>query len=87
VIKICSLFEEEGEKKLHGQWFQHAAKTILQEAEDPHALYLIDECDDVKLDSIHQKANVRTLSRDESIPQDPSSALFGERPENNFYHV
>jgi len=76
-IRICYLFEREGQQFLHGQWLAHGSKTLLQEAAHSNGLFLMNTCDDVPLDSIVQKCNLHWLSADSTEP--PEDAL------NRFY--
>jgi DNA (cytosine-5)-methyltransferase 1 len=78
--RICYMFEEDNEKQFHAQWFMHSSKTILQETADPKELFLINECADVMLSEVLQKAQVRILGPEEDEPVD-------EKPdeENDFY--
>ena len=41
---------------------------MLQETAHPQGLYLIDECEEISLQTIYQKANVRTLGPEEDEP-------------------
>jgi DNA (cytosine-5)-methyltransferase 1 len=74
------MFEEDNKKQIHAQWFTHSSKTILQETADPKELFLINECADVMLSEVLQKAQVRMLGPEEDEPAD-------EKPdeENDFY--
>ncbi|KAG1798810.1 hypothetical protein EV424DRAFT_1440198 [Suillus variegatus] len=68
---IRYFFEDEGVKKFHAQWFTHSSKTLLQEAGHPHALYLmLSECNDVEIDAISQKCDVRELPMDSFQPDE-----------------
>jgi DNA (cytosine-5)-methyltransferase 1 len=72
-IRICYLFEREGQQFLHGQWLAHGSKTLLQEAAHSNGLFLMNTCDDVPLASIVQKCNLYWLSADSTEP--PEDAL------------
>ncbi|KAJ3542763.1 hypothetical protein NM688_g5941 [Phlebia brevispora] len=74
--KICYFFEEEdGTKMVHVQWFQHGAQILLQELAHPHGLFLINECQDLPLDVIYQKANVTEIHAVDEEPAETSEAL------------
>lgn len=76
------MYEDDGQKVFHGQWYQHGSKTFLQETANAQSLFLIDECEpDIPLASIYQRCNLRELSMDEDEPTDETSPH-----ENNFYH-
>lgn len=66
--RICYFFEVKGAKMFHGQWFQHGAQILLQELAHPQGLFLIDECEDLPVDVIYQKANVQELQLTEDEP-------------------
>ncbi|EGO21115.1 hypothetical protein SERLADRAFT_417509 [Serpula lacrymans var. lacrymans S7.9] len=72
---IQYLFEtSDGHKRFHAQWLAHSSKTLLQETGHPHALFLMTtDCEDIDLEAISQKCNIRQLS----VEQD-------EPPENSF---
>ncbi|KAI0077119.1 S-adenosyl-L-methionine-dependent methyltransferase [Panus rudis PR-1116 ss-1] len=63
--KICYFFEKKNQKYFHAQWFQQGTRTILQETAHPNSLFLLDECDDLLVDCIFQKCNLRELDVNE----------------------
>jgi hypothetical protein len=69
-IKICYLFEEDGHKQFHGQWLTPACKTFLQETAHSKEMCLLNECADVAVSEILQKAKVRMMSPEEDEPID-----------------
>ena len=69
-IKICYLFEKEGQQFFHGQWLAHGSKTLLQETAHPNGLFLMNSCDDVPLASIIQKCNLHWLAFNEMEPSE-----------------
>ncbi|TFY78084.1 hypothetical protein EWM64_g5932 [Hericium alpestre] len=78
--KICYMFERDGKKWFHGQWYSHGSKTLLQELAHSRSLYIMNLCDDIELSTVIQKCNVVQLAIDEVEPaEDESSA------ENNFF--
>ena len=79
-MRICYLFEENGEKLCHGQWFSHGSKTVLQQTAHPQSLFLMNLCDDIPLASILQKCNLRFLAANEQEPP-----LGMETVENDFF--
>lgn len=80
--RICYMYEEDGEKLFHGQWYTHGSKTLLQETAHPQSLFLMDACDtDIPLASIFQKCNLHELEPGEDEPTDERTDN-----ENNFYH-
>ncbi|KAF8503256.1 S-adenosyl-L-methionine-dependent methyltransferase [Russula emetica] len=64
-IRICYLFERDGQQFLHGQWLAHGSKTLLQETAHSNGLFLMNSCDDVPLASIIQKCNLHWLAPNE----------------------
>ena len=56
-------------KMFHAQWYMHGAQIMLQEAAHPQGLFLVDECDDMPLDTIYQRANIRVLATTEHEPE------------------
>ncbi|KAF8447830.1 hypothetical protein L210DRAFT_978503 [Boletus edulis BED1] len=77
--RICYLFEDQrGHKMFHGQWLTHSSKTLLQELGHSQALYLmLTDCEDIHINAISQKCNVRELDPDAPEPID------GNAPEEN----
>ncbi|KAH7923467.1 S-adenosyl-L-methionine-dependent methyltransferase [Leucogyrophana mollusca] len=80
--RICYFYETvDGEKKFHGHWYEHSSKTILQEIGHSHCLYLMMEgCEDIDIDTISQKCNIRELAHDEHEPIEENL-----EEENDFY--
>ncbi|KZP21168.1 S-adenosyl-L-methionine-dependent methyltransferase [Athelia psychrophila] len=79
--RICFMYEDdEGNKLLHAQWYQHGSKMILQEVAHPQSLFLMDTCDPIDPATIVQKCNVRELAFDETEP-----AINVNGNENNFF--
>lgn len=72
--------DDEGNKLLHAQWYQHGSKMILQEVAHPQSLFLMDTCDPIDPATIVQKCNVRELAFDETEP-----AINVNGNENNFF--
>ncbi|KAF7965632.1 hypothetical protein HWV62_42606 [Athelia sp. TMB] len=66
--RICYMYEENGSKRFHGQWYSHGSKMLLQEVAHPQSLFLLDTCDPIDLATIVQKCNVRELAFDETEP-------------------
>ncbi|KAJ7685495.1 S-adenosyl-L-methionine-dependent methyltransferase [Mycena polygramma] len=67
-IRIMRFFDHVREKEngkprkmLHGQWFTHGSRTILQETAHAQELFLLDECDDIAVATIFQRCDVRFL--------------------------
>ncbi|PSR77616.1 hypothetical protein PHLCEN_2v7806 [Hermanssonia centrifuga] len=77
---ICYMYEKDAKKFMHLQWYQHGSKILLQETAHPQALFLTDECDDVLIESIYQKANLRVLGSTEEEPP-----VAPDTEENSFY--
>ncbi len=77
---ICYMYEKDTKKFMHLQWYQHGSKILLQETAHPQALFLTDECDDVLIESIYQKANLRVLGSTEEEPP-----VAPDTEENSFY--
>ncbi|KAF7338022.1 BAH domain-containing protein [Mycena venus] len=59
-------------KMLHGQWFQHGSRTILQETSHSQELFLLNECDNIAVATIFQKCDVRFPRFDE--PEEPDKS-------------
>lgn len=65
----------------HGQWLTHSSKTLLQELGHSQSLYLmLTDCEDIHIDALSQKCNIRELDPDASEPVD-GNAL----EENDFF--
>ncbi|KAJ6531335.1 S-adenosyl-L-methionine-dependent methyltransferase [Mycena capillaripes] len=58
-------------KMLHGQWFIHGSRTILQETTHSQELFLLNECDDIAVATIFQRCDVRFLDVDEVEYNEP----------------
>ncbi|KAJ6559081.1 S-adenosyl-L-methionine-dependent methyltransferase [Mycena vulgaris] len=77
-IQIAYFFDDEtGEdsqgqpiKKLHGVWFVHGSQILFQESAHSHQLFLLEECDNIKVSSIFRKCEVRKLPCGEVQPPD-----------------
>ncbi|KAF8211838.1 hypothetical protein K438DRAFT_1957642 [Mycena galopus ATCC 62051] len=69
---------DEPRKMLHGQWFTHGSRTILQETAHSQELFLMNECDGIPVASIFRKCEVRfpdiheAEEPDKSDPEDRS---------------
>ncbi|KAJ8522382.1 hypothetical protein ONZ45_g1036 [Pleurotus djamor] len=78
--QVSYFYEEDNEKWAHCQWFSPGCKTMLQELAHPQSLYLLYECDDIPINSILKKCEVKTLVQEEKEPalglHDPSSTVF-----------
>ncbi|KAJ8455520.1 hypothetical protein ONZ45_g18926 [Pleurotus djamor] len=78
--QVSYFYEEDNEKWAHYQWFSPGCKTMLQELAHPQSLYLLYECDDIPINSILKKCEVKTLVQEEKEPapglHDPSSTIF-----------
>ncbi|KAF7363771.1 BAH domain-containing protein [Mycena sanguinolenta] len=59
-------------KMLHGQWFIHGSRTMLQETPHSQELFLLNECDGIPVASIFQKCTVRFLEVGEAEEPDQS---------------
>lgn len=65
----------------HGQWLTHSSKTLLQELSHSQALYLmLTDCEDIPINAISQKCNVRELDSDT-----PEPIGGGASEENDFF--
>ncbi|KAJ7343110.1 S-adenosyl-L-methionine-dependent methyltransferase [Mycena albidolilacea] len=78
-IRIMSFYEHPTEKEdgkprkmLHGQWFTHGSRTILQETSHSQELFLLNECDGIAVASISQRCDVRFLDVHEA--EEPDNA-------------
>ena len=79
-IKICYMFEDDNQKHFHGQWLTPASKTFLQETAHSKEMCCLNECAEVAVSEIMQKANIRIMSPEEEEPIDENQ---GE--ENNYF--
>ncbi|KII89181.1 hypothetical protein PLICRDRAFT_160365 [Plicaturopsis crispa FD-325 SS-3] len=77
--KICYMFESEGKHLFHAQWYSHGSKTLLQEAAHANSLFLLNTCDDIDFNAVHQKCDLRTLAADEDEPRE-------ETDDDQFYN-
>ena len=65
----------------HGQWLTHSSKTLLRELGHSQALYpMLTDCEDIHIDAISQKCNVRKLDPDAPEPIDGNAS-----EENDFF--
>ncbi|KAJ7695671.1 S-adenosyl-L-methionine-dependent methyltransferase [Mycena rosella] len=77
-IKIEYFFDDETEqdsrrrptKKLHGMWFCHGSETILQQVSHSQELFLLEACNDINVNSIFRKCDVRQLPLGVKAPLD-----------------
>jgi DNA (cytosine-5)-methyltransferase 1 len=75
------LFENAKKAKMcHVRWFQHGAKTILQETAHPLELFATNQCDDQPLHFVSGKCQVRQRLPGEEEPQ------YNPAEENNFFY-
>lgn len=60
IARVISLWEDVkgGEKCLHADWYCRGSDTVLGETSDPQELFIIDDCEDIPLDSIMKKVRV-----------------------------
>ncbi|KIY50822.1 S-adenosyl-L-methionine-dependent methyltransferase [Fistulina hepatica ATCC 64428] len=79
-IRICSFFEKiKGQQYnrhasyLHGQWFEHGARTFLGEMAHSTSLFLLESCDDIPIGSIFKKIHVSM-----DIPEEPMDCSQSE---------
>ncbi|KAJ7172149.1 hypothetical protein C8R46DRAFT_1084943 [Mycena filopes] len=67
----CTQKEKDKPRRmLHGHWFSHGSRTILQEVTHTQELFLLHECDDIPVATIFQKCDVRFLKFDETEEAD-----------------
>ena len=52
----------------HVQWYQHGSQILLQETAHSQGLFLINECDNLSIDCIYQKCNLRVLEPSDEEP-------------------
>ncbi|KAF9227783.1 S-adenosyl-L-methionine-dependent methyltransferase [Gyrodon lividus] len=80
--RIQYLFQDKkGNKKFHGQWLTHSSKSLLQELGHSQALYpMLTDCEDIDIDAISQKCNVRELD-----PDAPEPVEANVTEENDFF--
>lgn len=73
---IRSLFKDQnGQKKFHGQWFEHGSRTFLQQLAHSKELFLLDDCSDHLLATIVQRVNVEFF-------RDPLATVPPDDPED-----
>ncbi|CAK5277299.1 unnamed protein product [Mycena citricolor] len=64
---------------LHGQWFQHSSRIFFQDFAHSQELVYLNECADLSVQSIFQKAQVRILDADDlewPDRSDPASRVY-----------
>ncbi|KAI0929230.1 hypothetical protein AcW1_006224 [Taiwanofungus camphoratus] len=83
--KICYMFEVEevikskygratvNRKYFHGQWLQHGSQMLLQETAHSKGLFYLNECDDLPLECIFSRCNLKVLKPNEDEPLDESA--------------
>jgi DNA (cytosine-5)-methyltransferase 1 len=52
----------------HVRWYEHGAKTILQETAHPYGLYALAECDSIPVASFMGRCDVRHLKLGDDEP-------------------
>lgn len=57
--EVIEFYEEDTEKKVHLRWYEHASKTILQEAHHPRELFPTFVCETVRCCFIFGKCVVK----------------------------
>lgn len=58
IARIQYLFEDSSGKQAHVHWYNRGCETVLGEASDPLELFMVDECDDNELITVHDKVTV-----------------------------
>ncbi|XP_064649332.1 DNA (cytosine-5)-methyltransferase PliMCI-like isoform X1 [Lineus longissimus] len=58
VAKISYMFEKDGDKMFHAHWLCRGSDTCLGEAADPLEVFLMDDCEDVLLATVANKATI-----------------------------
>ncbi|KAL6300510.1 S-adenosyl-L-methionine-dependent methyltransferase [Sparassis latifolia] len=82
-VKSKSKTETVRKKYFHAQWLQHGSQVLLQETAHSNGLFFINECDDLPLECIYQRCNLRLLrSNEDEPPDEPGSGTGGE---NDFH--
>nr|XP_039272538.1 DNA (cytosine-5)-methyltransferase 1-like [Styela clava] len=77
--KIIQMWEEPDKTKMiHIDWYIRATESILGEVADKGELFLIDDCEDTKLEFVNSKVNVEMKSTPENW-----FTLGGEIPEKH----
>ncbi|KIP09557.1 hypothetical protein PHLGIDRAFT_116344 [Phlebiopsis gigantea 11061_1 CR5-6] len=68
--KICYMYQDVSstDKWAHVQYYEHGASIILRETAHPYQLFLIDDCENIDLESIYQKINIYQLDSTEDEP-------------------
>ncbi len=59
IAHVTSMWEESGERLLHGSWLNRGGETVLGEASDSHELFLVDSCGDSPISAVTGKVSVR----------------------------
>nr|CAH7742222.1 unnamed protein product [Callosobruchus chinensis] len=97
IAKVVHMFDNLPQKYMfHGHLFCRGSDTILGETSDPRELFLVDDCDDLPLGSIIQKAQVECRKRPEnwseiggdfslpeSLEDDGKTFFYTQRMEEN----
>lgn len=60
-------------KYFHGQWLQHGSQMLLQETAHSKGLFYLNECDDLPLECIFSRCNLKVLKPNEDEPLDESA--------------
>ena len=66
---------------MHGSWYEHGSKTLLQETAHSSGLFSINDCGDIPLDAIYQLCNISEVGEDDQEPNEETSGI-----ENRFHH-
>lgn len=66
-------------KYFHARWLQHGSQMLLQETAHPNGLFYLNECDDLPVECIYRRCNLRVLGPDEPEPIEEPSDLFFAR--------
>lgn len=82
-FRFCQIryfYQEKHFFKFHALWFLHGSRTILQETAHSNSLYLLQQCADLEVETIYQKANFSILK-----PSDPEQEDTSDPDLNHFY--
>ena len=78
--QIRYFFQDKHFYKFHGLWFLHGSRTLLQETAHSNSLYLLNQCADIGVETIYQKANFSILKPSDQEQEDTSD------PDLNNFH-
>lgn len=84
--EIIELFEDNGKKMVHIRWYDHASKTLIQEAHHPRELFATNLCESQQCRLISGKCVVERITPD-NTPSEVKVPQYAEgTPENRLFY-